>query len=302
MLLESQLRLAERPAQQLVRILEERHYRTYFSARNFLPGEIDVLPEPSEKEALLRSSIPLAFQSLIGLSARVYTQISQLFRQFLEKLVYLGPLRESPERHYVFSGNVTGQVGKTGRLVPDVLFKNRILLEDVNKQLAAFGIGYDLVIAGSSSGELNDVFSLRLLDRKTSVNASILDVGFGISQILPVIVQSMLSSGKTLCIEQPEIHLHPRLQAEIGSLLVTCTKAPYNNRFIVETHSQHLILRIQKLISNKEIKASDVCVLYVDKDSSGSQCLELRLDESGDFIDEWPDGFFEEGYKELFSR
>jgi hypothetical protein len=237
-----------------------------------------------------------------GYAQRVYAQTAQLLRQFLGELVYLGPLRESPERHYVFSGNVTRQVGKTGRLVPDVLFKNRDLLKDVNAQLAAFNIGYELVVTGSPSGELNDVFSLRLVDRGTNVSASILDVGFGISQVLPVIVQSMLSRGKYLCIEQPEIHLHPRLQAELGSLLVACTKKPYNNRFIVETHSQHLILRLQRLIRRKELDHREVSVIYVDKDSDGSRCLRLRLDEDGDFMDEWPQGFFEEGYEEIFAR
>lgn len=298
-LLERQLSLASRPLHELLRSMEEKHQRTVVVARNFLPGEIDVYQGDEEKEPLLRHAFPMRMSNLL---ARVCTLASQLFRQFLEKLVYLGPLRESPERHYVFSGNVTGQVGKTGRLVPDVLFKNRSLLEKVNNQLAAFGIGYDLVITGSSTGELNDVFSLRLVDRKTSVNASILDVGFGISQVLPIIVQSMLSHGKTLCIEQPEIHLHPRLQAEIGSLLAECIRPPYSNRFIVETHSQHLILRIQRLIYEKKVSNTDISILYVDKNSSGSQCLELRLDRDGEFIDEWPDGFFEEGYKEMFAR
>lgn len=296
-ILEQTIGLMDRPLQGVIRSIAERHKRTLVVARNFLPGEMDVSPLDEDRE-LLRGT----FSSRMGNPlVRICSQTSVLFRQFLEKLVYLGPLRESPERHYVFSGNVTGQVGKTGRLVPDVLFKNRRLLDKVNEQIMAFGIGYNLIIAGSSTGELNDVFSLRLVDRKTNVNASILDVGFGISQVLPIIVQSMLSSGKTLCIEQPEIHLHPRLQAEIGSLLVACTKEPYNNRFVIETHSQHLMLRIQRLIREKHIKHTDVSVLYVDKDVTGSQCLELRLDKDGDFIDEWPDGFFEEGYREIFA-
>lgn len=296
-MIQRQLNLMNRPVQEILRSMQERHQRTYLIARNFLPGEIEVATLEEERDLLRPAFPPRAGSPLI----RICAQTSLLFRAFLEKLVYLGPLREFPERHYVFSGNVTGQVGKTGRLVPDVLFKNRGLLEKVNQQLTAFGIGYKLIITGSPTGELNDVFSLRLVDSKTGVNASILDVGFGISQVLPVIVQAMLSSGKTLCIEQPEIHLHPRLQAEIGSLLVACTKAPYSNRFIVETHSQHMILRIQRLIREKQISNNEVSVIYVDKDVSGSQCLELRIDKDGDFVDEWPDGFFEEGYREIFA-
>lgn len=299
---EEQLRMIERPVDEVVATLGERHRRTYFVARNFLPGEAEVLPATPEGEGMRRRLLFGYGADGPGFAQRVYGQAGQLLRQFLGDLVYLGPLRESPERHYVFSGNVTRQVGKTGRLVPDVLFKNRDLLTEVNDQLAGFNIGYELVVSGSPSGELNDVFSIRLIDRATKVNASILDVGFGISQVLPVVVQSMLSRGKTLCIEQPEIHLHPRLQAELGSLLVTCTRKPYNNRFIVETHSQHLMLRLQRLIRQKKLSHQELSVIYVDKDSNGSRCLQLRLDEDGEFIDEWPQGFFEEGYQEIFAR
>lgn len=143
----------------------------------------------------------------------------------------------------------------------------------------------------------SDVFSLVLRDKNTEVKASILDVGFGISQVLPVIVQSMLSRGKLLCIEQPEIHLH---QASLGTMLAECIGEPFRNRFLIETHSQHLMLRLQRLIREGTLRSEDVAVYYVDRSPEGSKCLHLRLDQEGDFIDEWPSGFFEEGYEEIF--
>jgi len=152
-----------------------------------------------------------------------------------------------------------------------------------------------------TDSDLQDVFALRLFDKKTRIHASILDVGFGISQVLPIIVQSMLSKGKTLCIEQPEIHLHPKLQADLGTLLATCVKEPFSNQFIIETHSQHLILRLQRLVRQGVLTPSDISVIYVDRTGEGSKCVELRLDKDGDFIDRWPQGFFEEGYNEIFS-
>lgn len=290
--------LAFADPQKMVQVMQEAHKKIYLTRRHFLPYDGDlpntILRDFSEPRFTGRPVYDI-------FSEHITMRASQMVRKFLDEMIYLGPLRDFPERHYVFSGNVTGQVGKTGRLVPDLLYKNRRLLKQVNEILEAFGIGYDLVITGSPEGELNDVFSIRLRDRVTKVSASILDVGFGISQVLPVIVQSMLSRNKTVCMEQPEIHLHPRLQAELGTLFAKCIGEPFQNRFIIETHSHHLMLRIQRLIRKGMLKSSDVSVIYVDKGESGSTCLELRLDEEGEFIDRWPNGFFEEGFEEMFS-
>lgn len=224
------------------------------------------------------------------------------FRSFLNDLVYIGPLRDNPERFYILSDNLSKQVGKSGKMLPDILFKDQNLLKQLNNQLNRFGLEYELKISRLTVEDYGntDFFALRLIDKYTGVNVSIADVGFGISQVLPIIVQSMLSRKSTLLIEQPEIHIHPRLQAELGSLLAECTKSPFNNQFIIETHSEHLMLRLQKLIRKGELKPDDVSVIYVDRDAEGSKCLHLRLDEEGDFIDEWPDGFFEEDFNEIF--
>lgn len=224
------------------------------------------------------------------------------FRSFLNDLVYIGPLRDNPERFYILSDNLSKQVGKSGKMLPDILFKDQNLLKQLNNQLNRFGLEYELKISRLTVEDYGntDFFALRLIDKYTGVNVSIADVGFGISQVLPIIVQSMLSRKSTLLIEQPEIHIHPRLQAELGSLLAECTKPPFDNQFIIETHSEHLMLRLQKLIRKGELKPDDVSVIYVDRGSDGSKCLHLRLDEEGDFIDEWPDGFFEEDFNEIF--
>lgn len=139
-----------------------------------------------------------------------------------------------------------------------------------------------------------------MINNATGVDASSVDIGFGFSQLLPVVVQSVLSRGRVVCIEQPEIHLHPRLQAELGSLFADCIGEYKRNQFIIETHSEHLLLRIQRLIRKKELKSQDIAVIYVDPAPEGAKCLELRIDEDGDFRDRWPDGFFEDGYKEIF--
>ncbi len=300
-----QIQHIEMPIESIARCLMERHQRTLLLTRNFLPSDngfvINRNPPANDEQDTLAHTFDFDYRNDTRSGAKVYSQTTEMFRRFLNDLIYLGPLREFPERHYVYSGNVGGYVGTTGRFVPDLLFKDRRLLQHVNEVLAEFGIGYDILITGSPAGELNDVFSIRLVDRESQVSSSLRDVGFGISQVLPVIVQSMLSRNKTVCMEQPEIHLHPRLQAELGTLFAKCIGKPFQNRFIIETHSHHLMLRIQRLIRKGMLKSSDVSVIYVDKGESGSTCLELRLDEEGEFIDRWPNGFFEEGFEEMFS-
>ncbi|NLX95192.1 MAG: AAA family ATPase [Rhodopirellula sp.] len=222
-------------------------------------------------------------------------------REMLERMLYLGPLREYPERHYIFSGNLVKEVGKSGKGMPDLLFRHKAtLVKRVNEWLEKFGVDYSIDVRTVKDPDVEDVFTLRLTDKRTQVTVSPLDVGFGISQILPIVVQSLFAKGRVICVEQPEIHLHPRLQAEFGSLLAHAIRSKRPNQFIIETHSEHLILRLQRLIRNGTLKPEDVAVVHVRKTEAGSAATELRLDEQGEFIDRWPEGFFEEDFAERF--
>ena len=91
---------------------------------------------------------------------------------------------------------------------------------------------------------------MRLIDRRreNAVDVALSDVGFGISRILPLIVQGLAGQRQIITIEQPEVHLHPRLQADLSDLLASTVKEPRNHRYIIETHSEHLVLRMQRLI------------------------------------------------------
>ena len=93
--------------------------------------------------------------------------------------------------------------------------------------------------------------------------------------------------------------MHPKLQADLGDLLAEAIKEPRQNRFIIETHSEHLILRLQRLIRKKLLEPEDVSVIYVSRGPDGAKAERLHLDEDGDFIDEWPSGFFLERLREL---
>ena len=220
--------------------------------------------------------------------------------QILESLFPISPFRLPPERLYTFRGTTPQNVGYHGDLLPDLLFRNPQLVEKTNEWLKRLEIGYELEVetVGTSSG---DLFAVRLIDtrRKDRVSVALSDVGFGISQLLPFIVQSFVSKRQIISIEQPEVHVHPKLQADLGDLLAAAIKRPRRNQFIVETHSEHLILRLQRLVSKGELKPEEVSVIYVSRGPDGAKAERLRLDEEGDFIDEWPNGFFLERLREL---
>lgn len=228
--------------------------------------------------------------------------VSSLLQEFLRKTVCVGPMRDYPERFYIFSGNSTKQVGRSGSSTSDLLFREPQLLQKVNDRIKRFDIGYTIKVVSFQDQESDaesDVYAIRLIDDQLKVDVSLLDVGFGISQILPVIVQSMSSHDQTILLEQPEIHIHPRLQTELGDLLIDSVQQ-FGNRFIVETHSEHLMLRLQRRIREGKLSKDDISVIYVDRDKEGSKCIQLRLNSKGKFIDKWPHGFFDEDIEEIF--
>ena len=149
---------------------------------------------------------------------------------------------------------------------------------------------------------------LRFIDKRTNTEVSHRDIGIGVSQVLPVLVAAFGAKDEIHTMEQPELHLHPALQAELGDVFIEAA-LNNNNTFILETHSEHIILRLLRRIrettakKNKAtppIKPEDVCLLYCKPTAEGSELMQIRIDKHGRLIDQCPDGFFEEDFKELF--
>ncbi|MFZ4434858.1 MAG: AAA family ATPase, partial [Microthrixaceae bacterium] len=139
----------------------------------------------------------------------------------IRQVEYLGPMRQAPERIHVLSGErVTGS-GTRGQHVVDLLARDPALLTSANEWFERLEIPYLLEVLlvsdQSVAGAIGDVHCLLLKDRTSGIEVAPTDVGFGIGQVLPVVVESLVGSG-TLCIEQPEIHLHPALQARLAEL------------------------------------------------------------------------------------
>jgi len=159
--------------------------------------------------------------------------------------------------------------------------------------------------------KLTEVQELNLVDMRSNTIVSHRDVGIGVSQVLPVLVTSYAMQNQIIAIEQPEIHLHPALQADLGDVFIQSALGPGRNRFLIETHSEHLLLRVMRRMretSNGElpkgvppVTPKEVCVLFVQPKGTSSAVRHLELDEEGQLLDPWPGGFFEEGYRERFA-
>lgn len=151
---------------------------------------------------------------------------------------------------------------------------------------------------------------LVLIDQRTGTPVSHRDVGIGVSQVLPVLVAAFAWEKKLLAIEQPEIHLHPALQAELGDVFIESALGESSNTFLIETHSEHLLLRILRRIRETtdgelpngypEIHPEQVSVLYVQPGRENTEVLHIPITADGEFERPWPEGFFAERSKELF--
>ena len=156
----------------------------------------------------------------------------------------------------------------------------------IDKWLTHFG--YDFKIDTESGGPT----SVTLVQhRKKGFKVDYKQGGLGAENILPIIAQSVAAKNKVLIFEEPERRAHPRLQSKMADLIVECSK---NNQFIIETHSENLLLGILKNIRDGKISHKDVQVSYVHIDKDQSKVDELRIDEKGNFESNWRDGFFTE--------
>ena len=135
------------------------------------------------------------------------------------------------------------------------------------------------------------------------------EIGVGVSQLLPVVVAALDPDRPGItAIEQPELHAHPKLQVELGDLFAHA--ADDGRVFLLENHSEHLMLRLLRRIEETHngelpegkpaLRPEQVSVVYLDQVDGEVQATRLRIDETGEFVDRWPHGFFEERDDELF--
>ena len=253
-----------------------------------------------------------AFENSWGWN-RLMSDLNSPIERTIRSCNHISGLRNKPQRFYPLT-NTRGFVGRTGENMAGLLLKlsKGANKNQLNKWLKNLEIPYQISVAPIKDSLAGSLLIIKLKDLRNNVEVTPSDVGIGISQILPLLIQGLSEISKAptntrqlvadiKCVEQPELHLHPKLQANIADFFIDTVKKSKNLRWILETHSESLMLRLQKRIRSKEIDPSLVSVIYVNPTSGGcSEAYELRIDEEGDFIDEWPHGFFEESYKEKF--
>lgn len=124
-------------------------------------------------------------------------------------------------------------------------------------------------------------------------------VGYGVSQLLPVIDVCIHAYKQVICIEEPELHLHPRVQSRLANLFAFSV-LNRGNQVILETHSESILLRVRRLIRTGKLRPDEVELLYVDNDArSGATVRRLQLGAQGELLDPWPSGFFDDTLEDV---
>lgn len=226
----------------------------------------------------------------------------------LKHVYYLGPLRHRPERSYTWSGENPDDVGFAGENSIKAMLSasDRKISRGLKMRSKPFGI---LIAEWLKEMRLIDSFQVdpvapnkrdyevlvRTIGSVHPVNLP--DVGFGVSQVLPVLVQCFYAPAwSTIVMEQPEIHLHPEVQASLADLFAEVIKAreegkDRHTQLIIESHSEHFLRRLQRNIAEGKIARKDVAAYFCKPSQAGSVLEELDVDTSG-HIKNWPENFF----------
>jgi len=266
-----------------------------------------------------RKKDDLSFQ-LANLPFAIFTSIlDRLSSEFNNEIFYLGPLRRSPARSYTRTTHSI-DVGPNGEHTPSVFSNLERRQKKVTRGKSEYKDNYDYVtgwlrtifpdreVSAETYEELVKLKVTRISNGRGDHNDVISDVGFGFSQVFPILVQAaVMPLNSILIIEQPELHLHPMAQSRLAKVIASAARK--GSKFIIETHSEHFLRGLQLEISKDSqtskpgLMNTDLRVFYVPE--YPAKIHEMKLNEWGEFEQEWPSGFFDEAYKlsyELIKR
>ena len=208
---------------------------------------------------------------------------------------YVSPLRAHPQRYYLLDeANINTSLNtQSGTSLAEILKKNTQINSRVNTWLKKFGLKVTVK-------EFKDIIH-NIKIHQNDLDLDITDVGFGISQVLPILVQGFMSNNRSLTlIEQPEIHLHPKMQADLADLFIDIVKLAADKKgkikksLLIETHSEYLLKRLRRRISEGKLSSKDIAIYFIeprDKDNKDSALIKnIEISKDGSF--EWPKDFY----------
>lgn len=244
--------------------------------------------------------------------ATVSLGLLRTFRKAISSVAHIGGIRERGRRIYEPRlADDPWRVGRSGDRMVDVLLNYPGALRRTNELLASASIGYQLDLKNPETHAC--LREILLVDQRRGPGrgnqVSLPDVGTGIAQMLPIAVQiaamsetARIDTTPMLLVEQPELHLHPALQARLAKLLVEAVVTQGASReqravqFLIETHSEHLVLALGLLIYQKKIEPEAISVVKLFRDQESHRVVARRIEFSRDgrFKEKFPEGFFPE--------
>jgi predicted ATPase len=238
----------------------------------------------------------------------------------LNNVYYLGPLREHPKRIYSWSGETPESVGQKGELAIAAILaasaRGRKINRGPKQRLARFdefiaqwlkdlGVIESFAVKPVAAGRKE--YEVVVKTHAAATEVKITDVGFGVSQVLPALVQAFYCPpNSTVWMEQPEIHLHPQVQAELADVFVSAIQAREEGRerhvqLIVESHSEHFLNRLQRRVAEGSVSPDDVAVYFCRRGGAATELEPLRLNMFGE-IENWPQNFFGDEMADIAAR
>ncbi len=268
-------------------------------ARPGAPTQLDAKRSYEPERSVAFSADAVAELGMLGLEVQ---DVALSLTRLLQNLVYLGPLREQPNRDYLWNLQAPNNLGKKGERAIHALLASigrggkearSEMIGAVERWLKLMGLADQLELK-----RLGNSARYEVLVRTGKTGANLVDVGFGISQVLPVLTLAyFVPKGTTILMEQPEIHLHPLAQAFLADLFVEVAR-DRKVQFLIETHSEHLFRRLQALIAEEKVAAQECRSYFVAMDEGVATLRDLDIDEFGR-IKDWPDRFFGDAVGEM---
>ena len=226
------------------------------------------------------------------------------YENLMDSIYYLGPLREYPRREYNWAGSSPEDVGQRGERTVDAILaatsrqekrslghrkRKKSFQEMIAHWLDELGLICDFRLEKIAQG--TNLYRAMVKTSSSSVSTALTDVGFGVSQALPALVLLYyVPEGSTVLMEQPEIHLHPAVQSGLADLMLNVAGAR-KLQIVVESHSEHLMRRLQRRVAEGKASPDDVKLYFVSIDRGVARASDLALNEWGE-IENWPENFF----------